>query len=430
MLRVIAVLIVSAVVVAIAWFVAHLPGHVGFRVGDITIEASAPVMALAGLVLLIALYALVRLIVGVLVLPRRLRRWSGERRRSQGDAAVSRALVALAAGDQGDARREAARARRLLGDTPQTLLLSAQAGRLAGRDTEAEAAFRALADRPDAAFLGLRGLLRQAVARQDWAEAAALAARAEAAHPGASWLREERAQLAIRSGHWKDALLLSGPDAPVAAYGAAAAAEESDPAEALRLARQAWKDDPTLAPAALAYAARLRQAGRESRAQSVLRSAWTAAPQPDIAEAALAPVADPLARLKAATRLVDGNPEHPESRLLLARCALAAGLTGEARRHAEAARTQLNQRRVWMLLAEVEEREHPEGERVREALRRAATADADPAWRCGACGATHAAWHPVCPVCSTPGRIRWESPAVSSLPVVAPEETHINGRSS
>src|SRR5699024_6142880 len=116
--------------------------------------------------------------------------------------------LALAAGEKADARREASRARRLLGDTPQTLLLSAEAGRLSGRDDEAEAMFHRLAERKDAAFLGYRGLLRQAMARQDWAEAASLARQAEAAHPGAAWLREERAQLAIRTGNWAEALEL------------------------------------------------------------------------------------------------------------------------------------------------------------------------------------------------------------------------------
>jgi len=428
MRRVVLIVLLAAIVLAAAWWIAHLPGEVRFTLGDVTVEASAPVMVLGGLLVLVALYVLVRLAIALATLPRRLRRRAAERRRRQGDAAVTRALVALAAGEQGDARREAGRARRLLGDTPQTLLLAAQAGRLAGRDAEAEQCFRALAERPEAAFLGFRGLLRQAIARQDWPEAAALARRAEAAHPGAAWLREERAQLAVRSGAWKDALLLAGPGAPVAAYGAAAAAAESDAAEAVRLARKAWKDDPALAPAALAYAARLREDGKEGRAQSVLRRSWAAAPHPDLAAAALAPVTEPLARMKAAERLTADNADDPESHLLLARCALGAGLTGEARRHAEQARETLNERRVWMLLADIAEQEPDQADAVRDALRRAADADPDPVWHCTACGAAHAAWHPVCPACGSVGRIAWGGrPKSAAQPVpmpmpVAPED--------
>ncbi len=326
----------------------------------------------------------------------------------------------MAAGEKGDARREASRARRLLGDTPQTLLLAAEAGRIAGRADEAEAAFRALAARDDAAFLGLRGLLRQAIEREEWPEAAALARQAEAVQPGAAWLRRERARLAVRAGDWSDALALADADAPKAALAAAAADAEPDATRALRLANQAWKDDPSLSPATLAYASRLRSAGREKRALAAIRHSWSIAPQPDLAEFALAPITDKLARMSAAQRLTEANPDHAESRLLLARTALDAGLTGEARRHAEAARaTGLNQRRLWLLLAEIEEAEGGDTEAgrlaQRDALRHAATADPDPQWRCTACHTAHADWHPSCPDCFTVGSLRW-----STGPVAAP----------
>ena len=83
-----------------------------------------------------------------------------------------------------------------MGDTPLTLLLAAQAGRQSGHDDEAAAAYRLLADRRDAPFLGLRGLLRQAIADENWDEADSLARRAEAAYPGAQWLKDERRSLA------------------------------------------------------------------------------------------------------------------------------------------------------------------------------------------------------------------------------------------
>jgi HemY protein len=328
---------------------------------------------------------------------------------------MTRTLLALAAGETGDARREASRGRRLLGDTPATLLLAAEAGRLAGRVDEAESAFRALADRSDAAFLGLRGLLRQAVEREDWAEAAALARQAEAVQPGAAWLRHERARLAVRAENWIDALALADADAPKAALAAAAADAEPDAARALRLAKDAWQEDPSLSSAALAYARRLRAAGRENRALAAIRHSWTLAPHPDLAAFALAPIHDPLPRMQAAQKLTEANPEHAESRLLLARTALEAGLTGEARRHAEAARmTGLNQRRLWLLLAEIEE---ADGGDQRQALRKAANADPDPQWRCSACHTVHAAWHASCPDCFTVGSLRW-SAAPGSPPLI------------
>jgi HemY protein len=410
MRRVLAILVVCIILVGLAWFLAGLPGTVTAQIGDTTIEAGVPAVALGLLLLVAVVHLLLRLLGAIIGLPAALRRYRARRNRRLGDIAVTRALVALAAGESADARREAQRARHLLGDTAQTLLLSAEAGHQAQREDEAEAAFHALSERSDAAFLGLRGLLRQAVARQDWTEAALLARRAEAAHPGAAWLRAERWQLAIRTQDWKEALALSAPDGPRAALAAAAAAAEPAQDRALKLARDAHESDPGLPAAALAYARRLREAGKEKRAQAVIRRAWQSNPHPDLAEFALASETDLLTRYKAAQLLAETNPGHVESEMLLARTALDAELLGEARRHAEAA-TQSGQRRAWVLLADIAEAQGPDNEAARQAqrdaLRHAATAGPDPIWRCEHCGSPQQAWAPVCPHCFTPGRIAW-----------------------
>lgn len=420
MRRILRVLLVAGLVIAAAWWLALIPGTVTAQLGGLTVETSAPAAGLGLVVLFALVYLLVRLVAWIVSLPRRGRGVISRRARRQGERAVTRALLALAAGEGSDARREAARARRLLGDSAQTLLLVAQAGRVAGREDEAETAFHALARREDAAFLGYRGLLRQAIARQDWAEAATLARQAERAHPGAAWLRAERSQLAIRTGNWAEALALAGPDAPRAAFAVAAADAEPDAPRALRLAREAFEADPRLAPAALAYARRLRAEGREARAMKIIQKAWREAPHPDLADFAFAAVGPGLERVRAAQELVRDNPTHPESRLLLARTALAADLTGEARRQAEAARDAgLDERRLWLLLADIEEAERGDTEAgrlaQRAALRRAAAAD-DPAWRCGACGGVQPAWAPVCPQCGTAGRIFWGEANTAALP--------------
>jgi HemY protein len=408
-------LVVGTIVVAIAWWVANLPGCVSANLAGIAIETTTPVALVLLTVALLLLLSLLRLLIALVALPRTLRTWRRHRRQSGGEQAVTRTLVALAAGDA-SAWRLAARARRLLGDTPQTLLLAAEAGRLAGSDSEAERFYRRLAERNDAAFLGLRGLFRQALAREDWDGAADLARRAEAIHPGAAWLREERTALAVRMGDWNQALALAGAAADRFAYATAAADAAPDPAQGLKLARDAWQDNPGFTPAALAYARRLRESGRESRAEEVIRTAWKANPHPELAEISLAPITDPIARVREATKLVAANPNHAESQFLLARLSLAAGLTGEARHHAEAARNAgMRQQRLWLLFADLEAAEHGDAEAGRlaqhDALRHAAAAEPDPVWRCEHCGAVHAKWRPVCPACHTAGRVRWGEPA-------------------
>lgn len=425
MRKVLLFLLVSAVIVAVAWLLAGIPGHVVASLGAFTIETSTPVAILLLVVLLAAALLLLGIIRGVLAIPRAGAGWRRRHRLALGQRAVTRVLVALAAGEQGAARKEARRARHLLGDSPQTLLLVAEAGRLSGREDEAEEAFRALTKQEDAGFLGLRGLLRQAIDRRDWPEAQAIAKQAEAAHPGTIWLRQQRAELALQTENWAEALELIGPDARRVTYCIAAADAEPDSARALSFAKQAWKQDPAFPPAVLAYASRLRAAGYEKRAQSCIADAWKRAPHPDLAAFALAPEPDKLARVQAAKRLIANNPAHPESRLLLAQVALDAGLTGEARHQAEIATAEgVKQRRLCLLIAEIEEQERGDTEAgrlaQRDALRRAATAEPDPHWQCTNCHADHAAWQPKCDACGGVGTVQWLSGVrTSGLPVIA-----------
>ncbi len=406
---VIAFLIAAAVIIALAWGVSILPGTWSATINETQFQTTTPIALALFAAAFLVLYLVIRLLAALLSLPRVLRRGRSGSARARGDRAVTRTLVALAANDGDAARREADRTRRLLGDTPLTLLLAAQAGRQAGQEEEAADAFRLLAERGDAPFLGLRGLLRQAVAREDWAEADSLARRADAAYPGAQWLRDERRTLALRTSQWEEALKLSGPDdratLALAAAGAAPNAEAG-----LRLAKQAYRADPSLAPAVVAYAARLREMGKSRKADDLMGRAWAAQPHPSIAAEYLRHHTGARDRVQAAARLANANPAHPESRLMQAQAALDAGLTADARKQIEAARASgFNQRRLWMLAADVAEHENDVAA-GQDALRHAASANPDPVWRCGACGTVHGDWRPVCDACGTPGKVAWVEP--------------------
>ncbi|MCQ4159834.1 heme biosynthesis protein HemY [Roseomonas sp. GC11] len=412
MRRALWLLILCALAVGLAWGLMRLGGAVEVRVADMEIVLSLPVL----LILLVTLFLVLHLlIVGFRSLvnwPARLRARRAARRRNHGEMMLTRALVSLAAGSADAARSEVKRARQLLGDTPQLLLLTAEAERMAGREEAAAEAFQALAKREDARFIGLRGLLRQAMQRQDWPAAQALAKEAEAAHPGATWLREERALLAQRTQDWREALALASPATPRAPLALAAAGKEADAARAAELEKQAFQADPAFAPAALAHAARLAAAGNARRAKGVLEQGWAAAPHPQLAAAYLEGEAEPLARVKAAEALVHRNRTHAESRLLLARAALGAGLTGRARTELDAlVASGEADARAYLLLVELEQAEQGDTTLARAAearwLRAATTAKPEPRWRCGQCGKVHAAWAPVCDGCGTAGRVAW-----------------------
>ena len=415
MLRAIWLLIVLAVGVAFAWYLRTLGGSVEMRVGDVFVGLPLWVLLLVLVVGFVVLHGLLRGWALLRSWPQRIRDRRAARYRTEGDAAVTRALVALASGTADQARMEIRRARKLLGDTPHTLLLTAEAERMSGREEAANAAFQALAEREDARFLGLRGLLRSAMQREDWPEAQRLAREAEAAQPGASWVREERALLAMRTHHWGEALALRAPGLSESALALAAAEEEQAPTRKAELEKRAFQADPGFAPAALAYAAQLRDLGSPRRSRAVLEESWKAAPHPDLARAYLAGEGDVLARVRAAEALVEPNRTHPESRLLLGRLALEASLVGRARTELEAlAASGEADRRAYLALVDlerVEQGDTPAG-RAGEAkwLRAAAAAAPEPRWVCGQCGQEHEAWAPVCDHCGTTGRIGWTAP--------------------
>src|SRR5215470_15299025 len=114
-------------------------------------------------------------------------------------------MVAVAAGDAQEARRYAKRADLLLADPPLTLLLSAQAAQLDGDEGAAKKFFAAMLERRETEFLGLRGLLNQALRAGDQGAALRLAERAAALRPDAQWVILSRFDLEVREGHWEAA---------------------------------------------------------------------------------------------------------------------------------------------------------------------------------------------------------------------------------
>ena len=397
-------LLLGLLVVGIGLVLAAVPGRVTADIGSWSVDLSTP-FAIVGLLILAVL---THLLLGLVHLPGRIGGLFSRHSRRKGDLATTRALVALAAADPASARKEAGRARRLLGDTPQTLLLSAEAARLSGRDEDATEALSALANHEHAAFLGLRGQLRQAIGKSDWAAASLLANKAEVAYPGAAWLREERTRLAIRHEDWIGAMRLTSDGVAKAALGTAAAEAETDPTRSLDLARQAWEADASLAPAALAYARKLRTTGDDRRAERVIADTWAIRPHPDLAAFILGSGITPANALRIASKITAGNPDNAESHLLLARASLMAGLIPEARQQAHSAQAAgLNQRRLFRLMADIEETAGSPADAVSAALRQAAEADPDPVWRCTQCHSPSANWHAACPVCLTPGGLLW-----------------------
>ncbi|MFD1378151.1 tetratricopeptide repeat protein [Fodinicurvata halophila] len=203
---------------------------------------------------------------------------------------------------------------------------------------------------------------------------------------------------------------------------AAEAAEAAgDTATARRHLARALKLEPGFIPAVL-LAARLDfRKGRKRRARKLLEQGWQEQPHPGIVEVCLEEpgLSDkPYERIKRIERLTQANPTHPESRLALAQVNLDAELWGEARKHLRSLMESTPEHRVFRMMAELEAREKGDSEKAADWLRQAETANPDPAWVCGSCGALSGKWSARCGVCDTFDTLLWRTPRHSSMNLV------------
>jgi HemY protein len=427
MVRIALYIVQLAVLVAAAVWLAEHPGQVRLDFLGYRIESSAAllvVVVLAFAALAAVIYRFWRVIRRA---PGEFALWRAERRRRKGYRALTQGMVAVAAGDAEEARRQAGKADVLLGDPPLTMLLSAQAAQLEGDDDAARRYFTAMLDNPETAFLGVRGLLNQATKAGDRVRALEFARRAHALKPDTPWVLSALFELQTRAGRWDEAMATLKQMArrhqateaearrrrAVLLLAQACAAEAEGRHEAaLGLARDALGLMPDLVPAAALAARRFLKLGKVRRATRTIERAWPLAPHPELAASFGAIWADEpaLDRFKAFERLVQLRPDHAESHIALAEAALEAQLWGAARNHLEQARLAEPSARVCRLLARLEEAEHGDLAAARRWLEDAAAAPPPPQWVCTECGAASAAWTPLCGHCAAFDGLRWQAP--------------------
>jgi HemY protein len=426
-----AVVLLAAAVAGGAFF-ADRPGRVEIVWQGWQVETSVAVLAAALALLLFAVSLLVLAAAGLRRLPGRLRRGRGDRRRRAGERALTGGLVALAAGNTAEAERQARRALTLLDNSPVALLLAAEAASRQGDTAAAQRAYVTLLDNRETEFLGLRGLIGQALRRGDDGAARQLAERARQLRPAAGWLSESALVLQARAGDWQAARETLAAavrrralpaertrhQQGVVLYELSREAErQGDLRRAAGLGARAQAQAPDLAAIAAHHARLLLALGRGRTAFRAIERAWRNAPHPELARLYLDHGGDsgPLRRAAALQRLAARNPEAAESHLAIAEAALAAQLWGEARRHlalAEAAAPPAGpSRRLCLLMARLEESENGDTAASRVWLDRAVGAPPEPCYVCGQCGGESADWQSLCGACGAFDTLRWGSPA-------------------
>lgn len=129
--------------------------------------------------------------------------WSASRR-SQGYQAVTKSLVAISAGDLVEATEMIQQSEKKLGDDyPLTKLVRAQIGLAAKDEAVSSEAYALLAENPETAFLGLRGLTEFALQSQDIEQATRFAEQALVLRPGSEWAMKTCLRLRAYLQQWE-----------------------------------------------------------------------------------------------------------------------------------------------------------------------------------------------------------------------------------
>ena len=379
MRRTIIIIIEVAILVAIAVWLARRPGDVEIAWQGYIIETSVGVLLLAVLALLAVVVLLYRLWIAVRRAPGAFGRARSSSRRERGYQALTQGMVAVAAGDAEAARKHSRKANDLLNEPPLTMLLSAQTAQLNGDEQAAHNYFEAMLNRPETEFLGLRGLLTQALRKRDPVRALDLAHRARSLRPKTPWVQRTSFELEVTLRRWTEAMvsldeavrLKAVEPADANRYRAAILMERSREAEAngstdyaIDLAHRAVGRAPEFVPAVNREARLLASVGRRKHAARLIEKSWGRTPHRALAEAygLIAPEnEDGLDRVKRFERLHKLQPDHPESLIALGEAELAARLWGAARSHLTRAEAAMDPptRRIYRLLAEGIEGETP-----------------------------------------------------------------------
>jgi HemY protein len=424
---ILAFILIAAVLFAGNWLLDH-PGSVAIELpGYFSIDWSFARTAMFLIILLVVFALLVWLVYSLARAPWRIVHRMERGRRERGYQAVSLGMVAVAAGDAPEARRQSQRADRLLPSQPMTTLLAAQSAQLDGDHDAAQRFFSELAQQPDASFLGLRGLWMQAMKDGRTRDALHYAEQASAKQPNSGWVLDSLFELQTQLGQWDEAAATAKAIAKAKLHPAEqirrnealvniersrSAASRGDYGNALGLAQAAHKALPEFVPAAAQVAEMHVKNGRRGRAEKVIQAAWRTRPHPMLAEAYRG-VVDTVPRekqLRLAKSLAELAPDHPESRILTAKFAMAADDWDEARKALEPLIRREPSARVCRLMAEIELRQNDDRAIARDWIARSALAEPDEAWVCAETGAVQADWSAVCTASKRFGTLEWKVP--------------------
>lgn len=400
-----------------------------------------------GLIVMVALVWLTFKLIGLLIATFRflngdetaISRYFSRNRERKGYEALSEGMMALASGEGRLAMAKANRAEKFLERPELTNLLTAQAAEMAGDRKTAEETYRKLLEDDKTRFVGVRGIMKQKLEEGDTETALVLAEKAFAIKPKHVETQDTLLRLQAEKSDWKGARktltakLKTGQlprnvhkrrDAVLALSEAKGIFADGQTLEAQEASIEANRMSPDLVPAAVMATQAYVEKGNARAASRVVKKAWEVTPHPDLAAAfaAITPNEDPAARIKRFRALTKLNPDHPETKMLLAELNIAAEDFHEARRSISSLVAEAPTARSLTIMAAIERGEGSEDAVVRGWLAKALTAPRGPQWICDNCQHIHSVWGPVCDNCTSFDTMSWREPPKGEVAMPAGAE--------
>ncbi len=394
---------------------------------------------LAAIVLIVAVWLLLKLLSLLAAVWRFLNgdetaisRYFDRNRERKGFQALSEGMMALASGEGRLAMAKAAKAEKYLQKPELTNLLTAQAAELSGDRKKAEETYKKLIASDTTRFVGVRGIMKQRLSEGDTDTARKLAEKAFQLKPKHEETQDVLLNLQARANDWAgarktlSAKLKHGSlprdvhrrrDAVLALSEARDILAEDNSIEAQEAAIEANRMSPDLIPAAILAARSYIEKDKPKLAVRLLKKAWQTQPHPELASAfaEIVPDETPKERIKRFATLTKIQPNHPETRLVLAELNLAAEDFPEARRALGNLVDTLGDARALTIMAAIERGEGAEDAVVKGWLARALNAPRGPQWVCDVCQTVHADWAPICSNCQSFDTFTWRAPVVAEV---------------
>jgi len=154
-----------AILAIIAVGLVSMPGEVSIKWFGWRIDTSVPILVFILFLFVYGITKIVKTITGVRSMFRTTFGLRGDKVNKKGFEVLADSVVALEKGDKKKAKKLSAKAENLLLNSPASLIIAAQVAEMEGNNAEAHRKFEALSKNPKTEMIGMRGLIKQELAK-------------------------------------------------------------------------------------------------------------------------------------------------------------------------------------------------------------------------------------------------------------------------